>query len=167
MKLFITLIGFIALVTSPGRLTAQNVSDSLQYVFTVWESEQRRTISMNLSLDEFEKSPFWAVYDSYSKTKEYLELEHLQILNLSQLHQGHFASRELYAALLENELALAKIRKKYYRKFCKVLSYERANTFMWMDETLRELFRLKLRANDPLIVISHHAEISAKGRLMH
>ncbi len=95
MKHFIAfgLTLFCLTVLSSAR--AQTIpTDSSRFEYRKWQTEHRKTVQKSIGLDEYQKRPFWTVYDSYCRAIEYLELEYFQILSLYENHSGDMNDKE-------------------------------------------------------------------------
>ena len=163
MLLLIFVCGFAC--TFPAM--AQSSTDSISFIYSLWNAEQRKAMLLHMDLSESEKSSFTPVYDTYSRIVAVLEIERLQLLHQyfkSSVHPGEGEILRLYGKLLQNDYELAKLRIQYHKKFRKVLSCSRANEFMSLDQSLRTLFHLELQKNAPAMVLSRAAIYSINNR---
>lgn len=142
------LIGFsFSLQAKPGP-------DSLTLLYKKWQIEQLRTIQRHLKLEEYEKAAFWSLYNSYAETIEYLEIDHLRIIELYTYHSNQLTAgkkKMLATYLLKNDFMLARIRKQYFKKFQRAFSPSVAIEIMQLDHSLRTVFRLNLQKNNPFV----------------
>lgn len=166
MKKILFLFFACGLVCSHPAI-AQSPTDSISFVYSLWNAEQRKAMLLHMDLSESEKTAFTPVYDTYSRVIAVLEIEHLQLLH--QYFKGSAYPVEdeillLYGRLLQNDFELAKLRIQYHKKFRKVLSCSRANEFMSLDQSLRTLFHLELQKNAPAMLLSQAAIYSMNNR---
>jgi hypothetical protein len=164
MKYLSVVLIVACFILSNSCLQAQESLDSIKLIHTLWKVEQTKTILSQMHLKESEKSAFWSVYNAYRRATEIFDLEYLQIMNLSQKHPNDPDGKEtemLFAALLDNDYALAKVRKHYFKIFCKALPPAKASEFMMIDNSLRSLFRLNLEKDTPLKAVSETTVYSA------
>ena len=123
-------------------------ADSSAFQYRKWQAEQRKTIQKDLHLEEYQKAPFWTVYESYSRAIEYLELEYFQVMALYEHHSGDLNDKQkqmLSRLLLKDDCYLAQVRRQYFKKFERVLSVSKASEFMQLDYSLRAACRLSLQ----------------------
>lgn len=126
--------------------------DESSLTYKKWQLEQRKAIQLYIDLEEYEKSAFWTVYDSYCRAIENLEIEHIRIHELYRLHSGQLTedeNRTLAKYLLKNDLVLTQVRQHYFKKFQRTLSPSKATEFMQLEHSLRTVFRLNLQERDP------------------
>lgn len=165
------LVSFMALVLSCGCGPAfsqhSTGTDSISFVYAMWNSEQRKAMLLHMDLTESEKSSFVPVYDVYSRAVGALEIERLQLIDLYLKHFRQLNENEIlkiYEKMLRKDFEVAKVRILYYRKFRKVLSGAQANEFMALDESLRALFHLELQKGAPALALSQAAIFSMNAR---
>jgi Spy/CpxP family protein refolding chaperone len=128
----------------------QILTDSVAYSETMWRMEKRKLVLDNMELTEAEKACFWPLYESYTNSIEFVEGQSLGILaeyeSASVMEDREL--EKLTLQLMENDLYLAKHRKQFYRKLSKALSPEHATRFLALDDTLRQMLRLKIKAGN-------------------
>ncbi|HEX8041198.1 MAG TPA: hypothetical protein VF490_18750 [Chryseosolibacter sp.] len=153
MKPFIVLALTFSMLAAPFTAGAQRrTTDSSSFQYRKWQAEQRKTIQRDLHLEEFQKAPFWTVYESYCRAIEYLELEYFQVMALYEHHSGDLNDKQkqmLSRLLLKNDCYLAQVRRQYFKKFERVLSVSKATEFMQLDYSLRAACRLSLQQGNP------------------
>lgn len=128
----------------------QILSDSVAFSETMWRMEKRKLVLDNMELSEAEKACFWPMYESYTNSIEFVEGQSLVILAEyeSDPVMNHRELEKLTRQLMDNDLYLAKHRKQFYRKLSKALSPEHATRFLALDDTLRQMLRLKIKAGN-------------------
>ena len=136
-------------------LFAQEVDDSLRYAESIWSMQKKGMILEQMDLTEAEKSAFWPVYESYSNAIQYLDMEYIRLLNLTEGEKrSEKTSASLTESMLMNELLLAKTRKYYFKKFKKALSPRQASKFMLLDNSFRTMIRIQMQKDSPALVSS-------------
>jgi Spy/CpxP family protein refolding chaperone len=130
--------------------TAQILTDSVGYSETLWRMEKRKLVLDNMELTEAEKACFWPLYENYTNSIEFVEGQCLEILAEYESASviEHRELEKLSLQLMENDLYLAKHRKQFYKKLSKALSPEHATRFLALDDTLRQMLRLKIKAGN-------------------
>ena len=136
------------------QLLGQQVDDSLRYAESIWSMEKKAMILDEMHLTEAEKSAFWPIYESYSNAIQYLDMEYIRLLQLSEKERSGKKSASLTEHMLMNELLLAKTRKQYFRKFRRALSPEQASRFMQLDNDFRTMLRIQMQKESPAMITS-------------
>lgn len=136
------------------QLRAQQVDDSLRYAESIWSMEKKAMILDEMKLTEAEKSAFWPVYESYANAIQYLDMEYIRLLQLSEKERSGQKSASLTEHMLMNDLMLAKTRKQYFRKFRKALSPAQASRFMQLDHDFRTMLRIQMQKESPALITS-------------
>lgn len=142
-----------SLLASP-EVFGQAVDDSLRYAESIWSMEKKAMILDEMQLTEAEKSAFWPVYESYSNAIQYLDMEYIRLLQLSEKERSGKKSASLTENMLMNELLLAKTRKQYFRKFRKALTPAQASRFMQLDNDFRTMLRIQMQKETPALITS-------------
>lgn len=146
---------FVLLVLlASTQLFAQQVDDTLRYAESIWSMEKKAMILEEMNLTEAEKSAFWPVYESYANAIQYLDMEYIRLLRLSEEERSGKKSASLTEHMLTNDLLLAKTRKQYFRKFRKALSPAQASRFMQLDNDFRTMLRVQMQKESPALITS-------------
>lgn len=127
---------------------AQSLPDSLQFIEHVLTMKKKSAVLRHLGLSEAEKSSFWPVFDSYQRATKVYEMQSILLISKYQESGDRYSPKELYefsTRLLKNDLELAKVRKKYYRRFRQAVSPDRASAFMQLDERFRNTLRMRFQ----------------------
>jgi hypothetical protein len=150
---FITAI-FIFTVFAVDCL-AQEVGDSVRYAESIWSMKKKTAVLKYMQLSEAEKVAFWPIYESYSRAIQYVEMEQVQLLeqysNFDELPVKK--QDELSVRMLNNELALARVRRQYFKKFKKALSGEIASKFMQLDHSFRNMLHSEAEKDAPAMSV--------------
>lgn len=152
MKRFYAFALLVSLASAP--LFAQQVDDTLRYAESIWSMEKKAMILEEMSLTEAEKSAFWPIYESYANAIQYLDMEYIRLLQLSEKERSGKKSASLTEHMLMNDLLLAKTRKQYFRKFRKALSPAQASRFMQLDHDFRTMLRIQIQKESPALITS-------------
>lgn len=143
----------IALAIVFAQSMAQENLVEAQLVHSSWKAEQRKVILKELSLEGSEKAGFWDIYDSYSRSIEFLEIQYISLMDY---YRENFKSLEpkerqsIGEELLQNEQFVARRRLEYYRKFCKALPVLKADKFMVLDDLFRSTYKIKAQKGIPI-----------------
>lgn len=126
--------------------SGQVLPDSVKYIDHVLTMKKKMAVLRHLGLSEAEKSSFWPVFDSYERATKSYEMQSVLLISKYTQAGDRYSPKELYefsTRILRNDLELAKIRKKYYRRFRQAVSPERASAFMQLDESFRNMIRME------------------------
>jgi len=146
---------------------AQDSTDSISFMYSMWNSAQRKAILTHMDLTEPEKAGFYPLYDAYARIIGVLETERLHFIDMHAKHSGRLDEMEIqkvYEKVLQKDFEIARVRIQYHKRFRKVLSAGQANRFMALDESLRSLFNLEVQKNGPALALSRAAIYSMNAR---
>ena len=128
--------------------SAQSLVDSLKYVDHVWTMKKKAAVLKHIGLTEAEKPSFWPVFDSFHRATWNFEMKSVLLISKYSQRGADYSEKELYdfsRQLLRNDLELARLRKKYYKRFRNAVSDERASAFMQLDENFRNIMRMEAK----------------------
>lgn len=147
-------IAFLAIILVSVDSFGQRVNDTLRYAESLWSMEKKAMILSRMDFTEAEKSAFWPVYESYANATQYLDMEYIRLLQMTEAELTAREAATVTESLLLNDLLLAKTRRQYFRRFRKALSPERASQFMQIDHDFRTMLRLQMRSDSPALLSS-------------
>jgi hypothetical protein len=146
-----TFVAFALIIFSLLNLSvdcySQFVDGSTQHSENLWSMKKKRMVLDYMDMTEAEKATFWPIYENYSNAIEFLEMQSLELIYESHHVPETLSLKDLEkynTQILENDMALAKIRKQFYKKFSKALSPARAIEFLQFDETFRQMLRYEI-----------------------
>jgi hypothetical protein len=134
-----------ALLVLATEVCGQVLPDSVKYLDHVLTMKKKAALVTYLRLSEAEKASFWPVFDSYQRATKNYEMESLLLISKYASRGSEYSPKEFHrfsSDVLKNDLEIAKIRRRYYKKFRAALSAERASAFMQFDENYRSLIRM-------------------------
>jgi hypothetical protein len=158
----------ITLAFLPFEFYAQSSTDSLFFIYSIWNAQQRKVLLEQMHLTSSESSGFYRVYDSYNRAMAYIEIDNLHLLNRLGRNNGQLKQTEIIrinAALTQNAIEVARVRKQYFKKFRRVLSPSRVNQFMAFDESFRMVLHLSAQGNGTVIGASQAVIHATNARL--
>jgi hypothetical protein len=138
--------------------------DSLRYEDRMRHIKKRAWILQYMGLNEAEKSSFWPVFESYHLQTQWLEMEtiYLHSLYVRDFNTlGKNKLEDLSTKILDNNIALARIRKQFFKKFKKALSSQQACTFMHLDNTFRTMMLIDAQKLSPAMLEALYAQTQA------
>ena len=131
-------------------VSAQTLADSLKYVDHIWTLKKKAAVLKHIGLSEAEKSSFWPVFNSFQRATCNYEMQSVLLISRYAREGSEFSQKELYefsTKVLKNDLELARLRKKYYKRFRHAVSPEQASAFMQLDENFRNIMRMEAQKN--------------------
>jgi len=150
--LSILLTGFIILGV-PGTVLAQSEADVIAAVRTQIGANRQKLVAANLELTEQESGAFWPVYREYHNERDILMDRRVAILrdfedNFDSLTNEQ--SRQIIDDYFSLQDDLLKLRKKYVKKFRKVLSDKRTLRYLQIENKLDAIIDSELSQIVPL-----------------
>jgi len=153
----ILLLGLLAM---PFAVTAQtneqfaDMNDNIEMVRSMAALERRAVITKNLQLSADESAGFWPLYDEYEAEKKRINDRLVKVITD---YAGNYEdlSDELATSLIDDSLKvqsdLLKLRKKYLKKFRKVLAPKTVARFYQIENKLDAVSDLTKARGIPLV----------------
>ncbi len=145
---------FLISLVLPQVAHAQVGRDELQIIQALWGLQKKDLISQQIKLEPAEAARFWPVYDQYMVERQKLGAERVDIISdyaQALKNMTDATADDLATRVLKNDLALAKLHKKYYSRFKKVVSPLRNSEFWQMESYLDTAVKAELQSEIPLI----------------
>jgi hypothetical protein len=148
-KLLVLLIVFMV-----SQLNAQNIDRYLELLRTDLKAQKTAIITEAMKFTPEESEKFWPLYREYD-----LEMTKIEdgILKLIKEYYDNYETmvdkraRDLMNTFLDLSQDKVKLRKKYFKKFDKILGATKAARFMQVDNQLDELISVQIATQVPLI----------------
>jgi len=134
------LLALTALVVASPLLQAQTIQDEAQLIEEIWGKGKKALVDYYMEFSEQEASGFWPVYEEYAAKNRELVAERIRVLNFYAENYGNFSAEDADAmvnTVLDNQKAVAKLQKKYYKKMKKAIDPVRAAQFLQMERYLQ------------------------------
>lgn len=131
---------------------AQTLADSLKYIDHQWTLKKKAAVLKHMNLTEADKSSFWPVFDSFQRATCNYEMQSVMLISKYNRRGAGYSAQELYnfsSQVLKNDLELARLRKKYYKRFRHAVSAGQASAFMLLDENFRTAMRMEVQKQMP------------------
>ncbi|WP_288369668.1 hypothetical protein [uncultured Algoriphagus sp.] len=152
MKKILLLFCFI--LTSPVLLFAQSIDDEITLIQAEFGMGKKQLVEAYMDLPESVSNGFWAVYQEYEAARQQLARERIIIINdyLENLDAiGEEEANSLAMRTLNNDLALSKLHKSYFKKFKKATSAKDAAKFLQVDVYIHNTIRNAMQQELPFI----------------
>jgi hypothetical protein len=149
-----SLLVSLVIIFSSVQLFAQSETDYIEIVREVLNTEKKAAIAEVIELSDTESSPFWALYNEYN-----FELSKVQNLRIATIKD--FAANydkmtnekadELWSNSLVYQQNLVKLKKKYYKKFKKIIPVGKAAQYFQVENKIEALVNAKFALEIPLV----------------
>ena len=158
MNLLSTTLAVFAVLAMPlTTVQAQqpDINETIEMMRSVVALERKAIISKALQLSGSESTEFWSVYDEYSAEKKRVN-DRLVTIVTQYAENYENLSDELARSLVDDHMKvqndLLKVRKKYLRKFDRVLSPRKVARFYQVENKLDAVARVRLAQQIPLVL---------------
>ncbi len=145
-------VGLFLLTTS---LIAQTtIKEEADLIKEIWGKEKKALVDAYMEFSPAEADAFWPVYEEYSQKSRELTAERIRVLNHYGNNYGKFTGEDadlMVKTVLDNQAAVAKLQKKYYKKFKKAVDPVRAAQFLQMERYLQSSVWQAINNNIPFI----------------
>ena len=151
MALAIVAVSFHA----PQEVCSQQPRDGIEVTRAVIKAERRAIVSMNLELTDAESKAFWPVYDEYwVQMKKIGDREVLLIEDFAKHYNYESLTDEKAETMIKELLSIMKeenkLKKKYVKKFMKVLPAKKVLRYYQIENKLDAVINFDLAATIPL-----------------
>lgn len=138
-----------------GIKTMDVAKQEIQLVVAAVETQRKSVIAQNLYLSN-EESGFWAVYNEYrAEMRKVIDLRAGVITDYADAYRNNSLSDKVAAKLLDRSLAVqekrVKVKKRFVKKFKKVLSAKNVARFYQIDNRVDLLVQMQASSAIPLV----------------
>ncbi|MBY5951428.1 hypothetical protein KUV23_10615 [Algoriphagus marincola] len=144
----------LLLLVSPVLVFAQSIEDEITLIQAEFGMGKKQLVEAYMDLPESVANSFWSVYQQYEAERQLLARERLLIINdyLESLDSiGEDEANSLATRTLNNDLALSKLYKTYFKKFKKATSAKDAAKFLQIDVYIHNTIRNAMQQELPFI----------------
>jgi len=145
-------LGLFLLTTS---LIAQTtIKEEAKMIKQIWGKEKKTLVDAYMDFSPAEADAFWPMYEEYSQKSRELTAERIRVLNHYGNNYGKFTGEDadlMVKTVLNNQASMAKLQKKYYKKFKKAIDPVRAAQFLQMERYLQSSVWQAVNNNIPFI----------------
>jgi hypothetical protein len=157
MKSKILVLGLLALPLFAIAQTNEqfaDMNDNIEMVRSMAALERRAVITKNLQLSGDESADFWPLYDEYEAEKKRINDRLVKVITDYAANYENL-SDELAKSLIDDSLKvqgdLLKLKKKYLKKFRKVLAPKTVARFYQIENKLDAASDLTMARGIPLV----------------
>jgi hypothetical protein len=152
-RILFTVLAVSTSFLAMGNAVAQQERDVIEVIKTQVQSQRQELVAENLRLSEEESSNFWPVYREFHSERDALVDRRIGLL---KKFRDNFdgLSEEQSAELLDDYFSLQedilKLRKKFLKKFRKVLSEKSTLRYFQIENKLDSIIENELAQVVPL-----------------
>jgi hypothetical protein len=150
------LLSLVLAVPALAQVNAQfaDVSDEIEMVRSLVRIERKAAIEQAMQLAPAESQSFWALYNEYEAEKTKVNDRAVKVVTDYAAAYPEVGDERAQALLAESFAAdsdLLSLKKKYARRFAKVLAPARVARFFQIERKLDAVQNLSLAEQIPLI----------------
>ncbi|WP_282037803.1 hypothetical protein [Saccharicrinis aurantiacus] len=142
------------LVSSFMGARAQSTDAYFDLIYSVLKTEKRATVTQVMELTDEEKQPFWELYDKYELELSKLQSAKIEAIKLYDTKHNELnleTAEEIWTSIMNAQIKIAKVEKKYYKQFKKILPTEKAIRFLQTENKIKAMLSAKLANQVPLL----------------
>ena len=131
-----------------------DVSDEIEMVRSIVRIERKAAVEQNMQLAPAESQMFWAVYNEYEAERTAINDRTVKVVTdyaAAYPDVGDERAASLLAESFDVESDLVSLKKKYARRFAKVLTPARVARFFQIERKLDAVQNLSIAEEIPLI----------------
>lgn len=144
----------VALVLGAGSTARANEAAAIELTRQVIETERKAIVATNMPLTEAEAEVFWPLYNDYQREMRTVSDQYISLVKryADAFPEGadDDVARDLMTDWLAMESDSIKIRRKYVKKFDKVLPTALVLRFFQIDNKLTTIVRADVAMQVPL-----------------
>lgn len=141
-------------VLAQTESSAADMNDTIEMIRSVAALERKAVITKGLQLSGAESQAFWPIYDEYVAEKKRVN-DRLVRLITDYADNYQSMTDDFAKSMVDDHMRiqgdLLKVRKKYIRKFTKVLSDIKLARFYQLENKLDAVANVKLAQQIPLV----------------
>jgi hypothetical protein len=131
-----------------------DVSDEIEMVRSLVRMERKAAVEQAMQLAPAESQPFWSVYNEYEAERTKVNDRAVKVVTdyaAAYPEVGDTRAQALLDESFEAESDLLSLKKKYARRFAKVLTPSRVARFFQIERKLDAVQNLRVAEQIPLI----------------
>lgn len=131
-----------------------DVSDEIEMVRSMVRMERKTAVEQAMQLTPAESQPFWSVYNDYEADRTKVNDRAVKVITdyaAAYPEVGDARANALLAESFDAESDLVALKKRYAKRFAKVLAPARVARFFQIERKLDAVQDLRVVAQIPLI----------------
>ncbi len=143
----------LTLAIAPAAV-AQNVDDAIKLGRSLLETGRQAVAAASLELSEAESAEFWPAYREYQSAIARVDDRFVDLIRDYAESYGSFTDQQAKSMALDHfaiEKDRLKVRKKYFKKFRKMVGEKKAVRFLQVENKMDAIMRFALAEEIPLM----------------
>ena len=144
----------IASLCFAPSMSAQSDNDYLEITRDVLKVEKKAAIAEVMELNEIQSQPFWNLYNEYQGELYIIHNKRIDLIKdfaENYVNLSDEKANELWVNSMAYQSELLKLKKKYYKKFKKILPAGKAVRFFQAENKIETLIDAELAAEIPMV----------------
>ena len=149
-----TVLVSLAIIFSTVQLFAQSEDDYIEIVREVLKTEKKVAIAEVMELSDTESAPFWELYNEYNYELSKVQNQRVALIKDFAANYEKMTDEkadELWSNLLSYQQQALKLKKKYYKKFKKIMPAGKAAIYFQAENKIEALINASLAMEIPFI----------------
>ena len=149
-----TVLVSLAIIFSSVQLFAQSEDDYIEIVRDVLKTEKKAAIAGIMELSDTESAPFWELYNEYNYELSKVQNQRVALIKDFAANYEKMTDEkadELWSNLLSYQQQALKLKKKYYKKFKKIMPAGKAAMYFQAENKIEALINASLAMEIPFI----------------
>jgi len=144
----------LAIIFSSVQLFAQSEDDYIEIVRDVLKTEKKAAIAEIMELSTPESAPFWELYNEYNFELSKVQNERISLIKDFASNYENMTDEkadELWNGVLSFQQDALKLKKKYYKKFKKIIPAGKAAMYFQAENKIEAMVNASLALEIPFI----------------
>ncbi len=149
-----TVLVSLAIIFSSVQLFAQSQDDYIEIVRDVLKTEKKVAIAGVMELSDTESGPFWELYNEYTFEMSKVQNQRISIIKDFAANYENMTDEkadELWSGVISFQEQTLKLKKKYYKKFKKIMPAGKAAMYFQAENKIETLVNASLAMEIPFI----------------
>ena len=149
-----TVLVSLAIIFSTVQLFAQSEDDYIEIVREVLKTEKKVAIAEVMELSDTESAPFWELYNEYNFELSKVQNQRVALIKDFAANYENMTDEkadELWSSLLSYQQQALKLKKKYYKKFKKIMPAGKAAMYFQAENKIEAMVNATLAIEIPFI----------------
>ena len=149
-----TVLISLAIIFSSVQLFAQSEDDYIEIVRDVLKTEKKAAIAEVMELSPTESAPFWELYNEYNFELSKVQNQRISLIKDFATHYENMTDEkadELWLGALSFQEQTLKLKKKYYKKFKKIMPAGKAAMYFQAENKIEAMVNASLAMEIPFI----------------
>ncbi len=144
----------LAIIFSSFQLFAQSENDYIEIVRDVLKTEKKAAIAEVMELNDAASGPFWDLYNEYNFELSKVQNERISLIKDFAANYEKMTDEkadELWNGALSFQQDVLKLKKKYYKKFKKIMPAGKAAMYFQAENKIEAMVNAALAMEIPFI----------------